>query len=417
MTTGLQAVEVVRVRLPLVEPWVTTLATIAERDVVLVRVVFDDVEGWGECVAQPDPTYSPEYVESAIDVLARHLVPRLAAGQPRNADDVARILAPVKGHAMAKAALEAAILDARLRTQGTSLADDLWRRATASGVGARPESDSGAVAAAAGGGGGGRPDRAVDSATGGLDLRARPERVAGGVAVGVTSDVGRLLDEVARRVEEGYRRVKLKVHPGWDVEPVAAVRDAYPDLALQVDANGTYAAQAPELRRRALGALDTFALLLIEQPLADDDLLGHAELAAQLRTPICLDETITSVAVVETALALSACGVINIKAGRVGGYLEAVRIHDRCLAGGIPVWCGGMLETGIGRAANVALATLPGFTLPGDLSASGRFWVDDVVTEPAVLQLDGTLLVPTGPGTGVEVRDLAPWTVTRQRLI
>jgi O-succinylbenzoate synthase len=365
----------------LVEPWVTTLATIAERDVVLVRVVFDDVEGWGECVAQPDPTYSPEYVESAIDVLARHLVPRLAAGQPRHADDVARILAPVKGHAMAKAALEAAILDAQLRAQGISLADDLWRRATAS------------------------------------DVAPRSDRVAGGVAVGVTSDVGRLLDEVARRVEEGYRRVKLKVHPGWDVEPVAAVRHTHPDLALQVDANGTYAAQAPELRRQTLGALDTFALLLIEQPLADDDLLGHAELAAQLRTPICLDETITSLAVAETALELAACGVVNIKAGRVGGYLEAVRIHDRCLAGGIPVWCGGMLETGIGRAANVALATLPGFTLPGDLSASGRFWVDDVVTEPAVLQGDGTLLVPTGPGTGVEVRDLAPWIVTRQRLI
>jgi O-succinylbenzoate synthase len=416
----------------LVEPWVTTLATIAERDVVLVRVVFDDVEGWGECVAQPDPTYSPEYVESAIDVLARHLVPRLAAGQPRHADDVARILAPVKGHAMAKAALEAAILDAQLRAQGISLADDLWRRATASDLDARPGgptggagevpalgSDAGGVRGRAGRG------RALGSDAGGvrgragrgLDLGPRPDRVAGGVAVGVTSDVGRLLDEVARRVEEGYRRVKLKVHPGWDVEPVSAVRHAHPDLALQVDANGAYAAQAPELRRQALGALDTFALLLIEQPLADDDLLGHAELASQLRTPICLDETITSLAVAETALALGACGVVNIKAGRVGGYLEAVRIHDRCFAGGIPVWCGGMLETGIGRAANVALAALPGFTLPGDLSASGRFWVDDVVTEPAVLQPDGTLLVPTGPGTGVEVRDLAPWTVTRQRLL
>jgi len=394
---------------------VTTLATIAERDVVLVRVVFDDVEGWGECVAQPDPTYSPEYVESAIDVLVRHLVPRLAAARPRRADDVARILAPVKGHAMAKAALEAAILDAQLRAQGISLADDLWRRATASDLDARrggPTGGAGEVPALGPHAGGVRV-----RAGRGLDLGPRPDRVAGGVAVGVTSDVGRLLDEVARRVEEGYRRVKLKVHPGWDVEPVAAVRHAHPDLALQVDANGAYAAQAPELRRQALGALDTFALLLIEQPLADDDLLGHAELASQLRTPICLDETITSLATTETALALGACGVVNIKAGRVGGYLEAVRIHDRCLAGGIPVWCGGMLETGIGRAANVALATLPGFTLPGDLSASGRFWVDDVVTEPAVLQPDGTLLVPTGPGTGVEVRDLAPWTVTRQRLI
>jgi O-succinylbenzoate synthase len=376
----LTAVEVVHVRLPLVEPWVTPLGRMVSRDVALVRVVMDGAEGWGECVAQPDPTYSPVDVVGALHVLERHLVPRLMAGRPAGADDVAGILASVKGHRMAKAALEAAVLDAGLRARGVNLADDLHRRSAAG------------------------------------TSRPRPQRVTGGVAVGITSDLGALERAVAGRVAEGYRRVKLKVHPGWDVEPVASVRAAHPTLALQVDANGSYAPLDPGARRRAVGALDPFDLLLVEQPLADDDLVGHAHLAAGVATPICLDEAVTSLEVTDTALALGACRVVNIKPGRVGGLLEAVRIHDRCLAAGVAVWCGGMLETGIGRATNLALATLPGFSLPGDLSAAGRFWADDVVTEPAVLGADGTLAVPSGVGAGVEVADLSRWTVSRRRL-
>jgi O-succinylbenzoate synthase len=207
-----------------------------------------------------------------------------------------------------------------------------------------------------------------------------------------------LCAQVDAYVDAGYRRVKLKIEPGFDVEPVRAVRERHPDLALQVDANAAYTVGDAD----RLAALDPFDLLMIEQPLAEDDLLGHAELARRVTTPICLDESITSARVAETALALGACRIVNVKAGRVGGYLEAVRVHDVCTARSVPVWCGGMLETGIGRAANVALAALPGFTLPGDTSASDRYYARDVVTDPFVLD-DGRLTVPTGPGTGVTV--------------
>jgi O-succinylbenzoate synthase len=215
--------------------------------------------------------------------------------------------------------------------------------------------------------------------------------------VGLATSTAALLDEVDGYVADGYRRVKLKIEPGHDVEPVRAVRERYPDLALQVDANASYTPQ----EARALADLDPFDLLLIEQPLAPDDLLGHAELARHLLTPICLDESITSERTARQAITLGACTIVNLKAGRVGGYLEARRIHDACRELGVPVWCGGMLETGVGRAANVALASLPGFTLPGDISASARYYARDV-TEPFVLT-DGRLTVPTGPGLGVTV--------------
>lgn len=378
-------VELVVVRLPLVAPWRTALGSFAERDVLLVRVDLGDVEGWGECVAQGEPTYTAEYVEGALDVTARHLLPRLLdrpalfapvlrAGP---ASPTAGALAAVRGHPMAKAALEAAWMDALLRREGRALADHL--NALADPV---------------------RPGPV-------------PTRVPGGVALGVTGDVAALVDEVARRVDEGYRRVKLKVHPGWDLEPVAAVRARWPDLLLQVDANGSYA--EVDDPAAALAPLDDLGLLLVEQPLGDDDLLGHARLAAALATPICLDESVTSAVVAATALALGAAGAVNVKAGRVGGLHEAVAVTNRCRAAGVPVWCGGMLETGIGRAANLALATVPGFDLPGDLSASARFWAEDVVTVPAVLEPDGTVAVPSGPGTGVEVRaDLDRLAVSRR---
>ncbi len=369
-------VELLTVRLPLVAPWVTPLGRFDERVVLLVRVDLGDVVGWGECVAQGEPSYSPEYVEAALDVTARHLVPRLLDaselfGRERRAgrsSPTAGLLSAVKGHPMAKAALEAAWLDALLRREGRSLASHLRSLADPPATGPVPDS------------------------------------VVAGVAVGVAGDVGALVDEVARRVGEGYRRVKLKVHPGWDTVPVRAVRHRWPSGALlvQVDANGSYAAATDPAT--ALAPLDDLGLLLIEQPLGDDDLVGHARLARSLTTPLCLDESVTSARVAESAVALGSCRVVNVKAGRVGGLHEAVAVADVCRRAGIPVWCGGMLETGIGRAVNLALATVPGFDLPGDLSASERFWALDVVDEPARLGSDGTIAVPEGPGSGVEVR-------------
>ncbi|MFM8305154.1 MAG: o-succinylbenzoate synthase [Actinomycetota bacterium] len=347
-----EAVELRRVALPLVAPFRTSFGTETTRDILLVRVVTDRGEGWGECVAFPDPGYSEEYVDGAQHVLREFLVPRVLAAGATDAAGLGSLLGGVVGHPMAKAALELAVLDAELRAEGTALSARL-----------------GAV----------RP--AVDC----------------GVSVGMFP-VTELLDHVARYVADGYRRVKLKIEPGFDVEPVRAVRERHPDLPLQVDANAAYTVADAD----RLAALDPFDLLLIEQPLAADDLLGHAEPARHLRTPICLDESITSARVAELAITVGATAIVNVKAGRVGGYLEAVRVHDVCAARGVPVWCGGMLETGIGRAANVALGALPGFTLPGDTSASDRYYARDVLTAPFVLD-DGRLAVPDGPGLGVTV--------------
>ena len=339
-----QAIELRRVRLPLVEPFRTSSGVQRDRVAVLVRAFVDGAEGWGECAALEAPGYTSEYVDGAIEVLRRFLVPRVLAGEST---------AAVRGHPMAKAALSTAVLDATLRLSGTSLAQSL-----------------GAVR----------------------------DRVEVGVAVGIASSVDELLDVVARRVAEGYRRVKLKIQPGWDVEPVAAVRSRFGDVALSVDANGSYAGgDVAHLRR-----LDEFGLVLVEQPLPADDLVGHAELARALRTPVCLDESISSAGDAAAAVALGACSVVNVKPGRVGGLAEAVAVHDVCAAAGVPVWCGGMLETGLGRAACLALAALPNFTLPADLSASERYYAEDL-TEPFVLE-DGCLRVPDGPGIGVSPR-------------
>jgi O-succinylbenzoate synthase len=347
----LKGVELRRITLPLVAPFRTSFGVERDRDVLLVRVVTDDAEGWGECVTLSDPRYSAEYVDGAEDVLRRFLVPAVAALPRLDATAVAPALHRFKGHRMAKAALETAVLDAELRAEGRPLAREL-----------------GAVR----------------------------DRVPCGVSVGIMAGVGELLDAVAGYLDAGYVRIKLKIQPGWDVEPVRAVRERFgDDVLLQVDANTAYTlADARHLAR-----LDPFDLLLVEQPLDEEDVLGHAALARQLRTPVCLDESITSAKAAADAIALGACSVVNVKPGRVGGYLEARRIHDVCAAHGVPVWCGGMLETGVGRAANVALAALPGFTLPGDTSASDRYYRTDV-TEPFVLD-GGHLPVPTGPGIGV----------------
>src|SRR3954453_11542043 len=338
--------------MPLVAPFRTSFGTSTARDLLLVRIDTATATGWGECVADAEPTYSPEYADGAQHVIAQHLLPRLVAAPRVTAAPVGPLLQAVKGPPMAKAALEAAVLDAELRTAGVSFADHL-----------------GAVT----------------------------DRVPAGVSVGIHPSVPALLDAVAGSPAEGYLRIKLKIEPGWDVEPVRAVRERFgDDVLLQVDANTAYRLADA----RPLARLADFGLLLIEQPLPEDDVRGHAALARQLRTPVCLDESIVSARAAADAIALGACSIVNIKAGRVGGYLEARRVHDVCAANGIPVWCGGMLETGLGRAANVALAALPGFVLPGDTSASRRYYAHDL-TEPFELD-DGHLVVPTGPGLGRE---------------
>ena len=347
----LTGIELRRISMPLVAPFRTSFGVQTGRDVLLLRVVTDEAEGWGECVAMSDPLYSSEYVEAAADVLRRFFIPAVAALPHVDGAGVAPALGGFKGHRMAKAALETAVLDAELRAEGRPLAREL-----------------GAVR----------------------------DRVPCGVSVGIMSSIGALLDAVAGYLDAGYVRIKLKIEPGWDIEPVRAVRERFgDDVLLQVDANTAYTlADARHLAR-----LDPFDLLLIEQPLDEEDVLGHAELAKVITTPVCLDESITSARTAAAAITLGACKIVNVKPGRVGGYLEARRIHDVCAAHGIPVWCGRMLETGLGRAANVALAALPGFTLPGDTSASDRYYRTDI-TPPFVLD-DGHLSVPTGPGIGV----------------
>ena len=362
MTTRwtLEHVELRRISMPLVSPFRTSFGSQRERDILLVRADLadaggtDTVEGWGECVALSEPSYSAEYVDGAQHVLVHHLLPRLFAAGPIEAADVAPSLAKLHGHPMAKAAIEMAVLDAQLRAEGRSFASFLGAERT---------------------------------------------RIPSGVSVGIHETTEELLAAVQGYVEDGYVRIKLKIEPGADIDQVAAVRELIgPDTPFQVDANTAY--------RRTDGShlarLDEFDLLLIEQPLPEDDIVGHARLAAEVETPICLDESLVSAAGTADAIELGACEIANIKPGRVGGYLEAVRIHDLCLAKGIPVWCGGMLETGIGRAANAALAALPGFTLPGDISASTRFYARDIVTDPITIT-DGHVTVPTSPGLGFDL--------------
>ncbi|GAB2971711.1 o-succinylbenzoate synthase [Amycolatopsis acidiphila] len=348
----LTGLELRRIEMPLVAPFRTSFGTQTTRDILLLRAVTDEAEGWGECVTLADPLYSSEYVDAAADVLRRFFVPAVATHERLDANAVGRVLAPFKGHRMAKAALEMAVLDAELRAGGRTLAREL-----------------GAV----------------------------HDRVPCGVSVGIMGSVAELVDAVGGYLDAGYLRIKLKIQPGWDIEPVRAVRERFgDDVLLQVDANTAYTlADARHLAR-----LDPFGLLLIEQPLPEEDVLAHAGLAKLVRTPICLDESITSARSAADAIALGACQIVNVKPGRVGGYLEARRIHDLCAAHNVPVWCGGMLESGLGRAANVALAALPNFTLPGDTSASDRYYRTDI-TAPFVLD-DGHLPVPTAPGIGVE---------------
>lgn len=347
--------ELRRLALPLIRPFRTSRGEETVRDVLVASWTDGGVTGWAESAADPEPTYFPEYIEGVRLTIEKILLPLLAgASGPLTTGALRRAFHEVPGNPLARGLLETAVLDAELRRHGMPFVDFLCST-------------------------------------------RRPIRV--GVSVGIPGDLDTLLTWVAGYLEDGYRRVKLKIAPGWDLAPVRAVREAFgDDLSLQVDANQAYTpADIPLLSK-----LDEFGLVLIEQPFARHELLGHAKLAARHGTPVCLDESVLSLDDAMTAIRLGAADVINIKPSRVGGYVTARQIHDICLANGVPVFCGGVLETAVGRAANLALATLPGFTLPGDISATARYYAADI--GPAFeLDADGCLTPPSGPGFGVEV--------------
>lgn len=350
----IEKIELRRIELPFVAPFETSGWRELANHSLLVRLWSEGAEGWGEAPVGIGPWYNEETQATAWTIARDYLAPMLLVAEIERPEDVDTVYARVRGNRMARAGFEFAAWDLFGRLSGQSLSTML----------------------------------------GGVRTR-----VEVGVSVGVQPNIDALLRVVAAYVEAGYQRVKLKIKPGWDLEPTRAVREAWPDLRLQVDANSIYSlADIDHLAR-----LDAYDLLLIEQPLAHDDIYDHAKLQRRLSTPICLDESIVSPDHARWALELRACGVINIKPSRVGGLNAARQIHDMAAEAGVPVWCGGMLETGIGRAANVALASLPNFSLPGDISASDRYFTRDIVRNPFTLNSDSTLSVPDAPGGGAEV--------------
>jgi o-succinylbenzoate synthase len=342
------------ISMPLVDPFETSFGVTTERECVLVCIQSEGLTGWGECAVDRDPGYSCETTGTAWHILKDFIVPRLLGEYVSDAVDFQARVANIRGHNLAKAGVEMALWDLLGQRQRKSL-------------------------------------RAM--------LGGMPARVEVGVSVGLQRSPEELVKKVEDYLAAGYGRIKIKIKPGRDVDDAKAVRTAFPHIRLQVDANSAYTLQTCQVLR----PLDRLKLLLIEQPLNEDDLWNHSKLQKQFHTPICLDESIVSLVLARSALEMEACKIINIKAGRVGGLSQAVAIHDLCRAQGVPVWCGGMLETGIGRASNLALASLPGFTLPGDISASDRYYNEDITNERFILNPGSTIDVPSGPGLGVTV--------------
>jgi O-succinylbenzoate synthase len=341
-------------RLPLVRFFETSFGRVYDRAFVLVRLDGGGLTAWGECVADNDPYYSAETVETAWHVISTFLAPLVLGVEFSHPRDVFPALRRVRGHHMAKAAIEMAAWDLYAKQAGMPLSAALGGTRT---------------------------------------------RVAAGVSIGIQDSLDQLMDRVAAELAEGYQRVKIKVKPGWDLAAAAAVRRRFGQVPLMVDANAAYGLDdAAHLAR-----LDEFDLMMIEQPLDYDDIADHAALQRRLATPLCLDESIHSVRRGREAIEAGACRIINIKPGRVGGHGESTRLHDLCASRGIPVWHGGMLESGIGRAHNLHLSSLPDFSLPGDVAASRRYYEPDLIDPPIDVAPDGTIGVPTGPGIGVHV--------------
>ena len=350
----IERLELRLLKLPLVHFFETSFGRIYDKHFIIIRVEGEGFEGYGECVAEQDPYYSAETNETAWHIITEFVAPRVIGASFDHPRDIYPALKAIRGHNMAKAAVEMAAWDLYARQRGEPLSRVL---------------------------GGAR------------------SRIASGVSIGIQDSLEQLVEKVDRELKAGYRRIKIKVKPGWDLEAVEAVRGRFGQIPLMVDANAAYTlADAAHLAE-----LDRFDLMMIEQPLDYDDIGDHARLQRQLRTPICLDESIKTVRLGEEAIAAGACRIINIKPGRVGGFGQSIRLHDACAGHGIPVWHGGMLESGIGRAANIHLSTLPNFALPGDVAASKRYFAPDLIEPPIEVAGDGTIAVPTGPGLGVAI--------------
>jgi o-succinylbenzoate synthase len=353
----IESILLFHVSMPLVSPFETSFGVTSDRECVLVSIRSEGLTGWGECAVDRDPGYCYETTGTAWHILKDFIVPLLLGQDVRDAADFQARVTGIRGHHLAKAGVEMALWDLLGQRQGKSLRDLL----------------------------------------GGQRMR-----VEVGVSIGLQASPEALVEKVAQYQAAGYGRIKIKIKPGRDVRDAGAVRAAFPHVPLQVDANSAYTMQTCQVLR----PLDRLGLLLIEQPLNEDDLWNHAKLQKQFHTPICLDESILSLLHARSALEMEACRIINIKPGRVGGLSQAVAIHDLCRAQNIPVWCGGMLETGIGRASNLALASLPGFSLPGDISASDRYYSEDITQERFFLNPGSTIEVPSGPGLGITVDPL-----------
>ncbi|HEY3311947.1 MAG TPA: o-succinylbenzoate synthase [Anaerolineales bacterium] len=345
-------------RMPLISHFETSFGRIHERECVLVKMEANGLVGWGECAADADPGYSYETTGTVMHILKDFVLPLLVGQTVTDATDFQRRVSAIRGHYLAKAGVEMALWDLLGKRDGKSLKEML----------------GGVV-----------------------------DKVNVGVSVGLQDTTAGLVKAVDDYIDKGYRRIKIKIKPGRDVSEAEAVRKAHPRIKLQVDANSAYTLETAQV----LKPLDDLELLLIEQPLFEDDIWDHRLFQKQMRTPICLDESIVSPRHARYAIEMEACRIINIKPGRVGGLSQAVEIHDMCRRAGLPVWCGGMLETGVGRASNLAIASLPGFSLPGDISASDRYYTRDVTYERFKLNPDSTITVPSGPGLGVMVDESA----------
>ena len=342
-------------RMPLVRFFETSFGRTTERNIVLIEVVQDGISGWGEVTAGEHPFFNEEWTLSAYEIVKEYVAPKLLGGKLEGAADVGKLSAGIRGHNMARGGVECAVwdLEARLRNE------PLWKRI----------------------GGGAH------------------EAIPCGVSIGIQDTVDELLERIDTELRAGYQRIKLKIKPGWDMDVLRAVRQRFPDIQLTADANSAYTLKDLEHLKR----IDEYGLVYVEQPLSHDDIIDHAALQQSLKTAICLDECIRAPRHAEQAIAMGAARVINIKLGRVGGFANAKRIHDVAQAAGVPVWCGGMLEAGIGRAHNIAMASLPNFVLPGDVSASKRYWTRDIIQPEVTVDERGNIALPQGTGFGYAV--------------
>ena len=351
----IEAITLREIHMPLVHFFETSFHRLYHRRIVLVTVHAQGIDGWGECVAGEDPYYSSEWIDSAWPTLTQYLIPALLGRSIDSGREVPALFAKVRSHRMAKAALENAVWDAEAIEKKVPL----WKL-----------------------------------------LGGTRSEIPCGVSIGIQDSVEQLLDKIQTELEAGYRRIKVKVKPGWDVNVLERIRSRWAEITLSCDANSAYTLDEMEHLRK----FDQFNLLMIEQPLWNDDIYYHARLQKELRTAICLDESIVSVRAAAFAVETGACRIVNMKVGRVGGFCEALKIHDLCQAHKIPMWCGGMLETGIGRAHNIALSTLPNFNLPGDVSASKRYWKEDIIDPEVEVSPQGMIATSDRPGTGYRVR-------------